>query len=130
MKGENGVLPVPWLSILAWPPPKTLVPVFAPKPVFVALPNRPPPPEAPEPNAGLLVLLPKMLLPVFPPPKGVEVVFAEPNPPKPVDPVVAVVVPNRPPPLVVVVLPKAGALAPKGVVPLEPKPEPIFSRRR
>lgn len=115
----------------------------APKPVVAAVvpppPKRPPPPvAAPPPNA--LVPVPKPvvagLVPpnsdvVAPPPKGVLAVVAAvlaPKPvlPKPEGPAVAVVEPKRPPPLVVVVVPKAGFAAPKPVPPPNvPLPKPV-----
>jgi hypothetical protein len=93
-----------------------------------------PPPKGLEvgvlPKAGLLAVEPNNPPPVFEPPKGDEVfpVVEEPNPPPPPPkadvPAVAVPLPKRLPP-VVVVLPKAGLAAPKALVVVLPK-TPVF----
>lgn len=127
-------MPVPWHSRL-FPPnavpcgvPKTLVVwlFVAPKALLPPL-NKPPPEVVPAPKAGLLTALPKSPPPVVFVllPKadvGFVVLLVAPKVPKPVDvPAVEVLLPNRPP-LLVVVPPKAG-LAPNGEDPwLVPKP--------
>jgi hypothetical protein len=74
------------------------------------------------PNAGLLA--PNNPPPVLEDaPKGDDVAAGvEPNPPKPVEPVVAVPPPNKLLPAVVVVVPNPDGLAPKALFVVVPKP--------
>lgn len=124
---------MPWHSRL----PLNAVPCGAPKTLaawlFVAPnallppPNKPPPVVVPAPKAGLLAALlnspPPVVFVLLPKAKvGFVVLLVLPKPLKPVDvPAVEVLLPKRPPALVVVP-PKAG-LAPNGEDPwLVPKP--------